>query len=48
MTSCGDCGLGCKPMGVTALDTPAGRWGRHFGKTSGCALYDDHTNDGRA
>jgi len=34
-------------MGVTALETPAGRWRRHFGKTTGCAVYDDRPNDCR-
>jgi hypothetical protein len=48
MKSCGDCGLCCTLMGVTALDKPVGRWCRHFSKTSGCALYDDRPTDGRA
>lgn len=48
MKSCGDCGLGCKLMGVTTLDKPVGRWFRHFGKTSGRARYDDRPTDCRA
>ena len=47
MKSCGDCGLCCKIMGVTALEKPAGRWCRHFGKTTGCAIYEDRPNDCR-
>lgn len=39
MKTCGDCGLCCKIMGVTALEKPAGRWRRHFGKTTGCTIY---------
>jgi hypothetical protein len=35
--SCGDCGLCCKLMGVTALEKPAGKWCRHFSKSAGCA-----------
>ena len=47
MKSCGDCGLCCKLMGVTALDKPAGRWCRHFSKSTGCAVYDDRPADCR-
>lgn len=45
--SCGDCGLCCKLMGVTALAKPAGKWCRHFSKTSGCAIYADRPDDCR-
>lgn len=45
--SCGDCGLCCKLMGVTALDKPAGKWCRHFSKAAGCRIYDDRPGDCR-
>ena len=45
--SCGDCGLCCKLMGVTALDKPAGKWCRHFSKSAGCAIYDERPGDCR-
>ncbi len=45
--SCGDCGLCCKLMGVTALAKPAGKWCRHFSKTTGCAIYADRPDDCR-
>jgi uncharacterized cysteine cluster protein YcgN (CxxCxxCC family) len=47
MKSCGDCGLCCKLMGVTALDKPAGRWCRHFSKSKGCATYATRPTDCR-
>lgn len=47
MKDCGTCGLCCKLMGVTALQKPAGRWCRHFGKTTGCAIYADRPSDCR-
>lgn len=45
--TCGDCGLCCKLMGVSALDKPAGRWCGHFGRASGCAVYADRPADCR-
>ena len=45
--SCGDCGLCCKLMGVTALGKPAGKWCRQFSKSSGCAIYEDRPDDCR-
>ena len=45
--SCGDCGLCCKLMGVTALDKAAGKWCRHFSKAGGCAVYDQRPGDCR-
>lgn len=45
--SCGDCGLCCKLMGVAALAKPAGRWCRHFGKATGCRVYDQRPADCR-
>ena len=45
--ACGDCGLCCKIMGVTALAKPAGRWCRHFGKATGCAIYGERPDDCR-
>ncbi|MGQ3039760.1 MAG: YkgJ family cysteine cluster protein [Brevundimonas sp.] len=47
MKDCGDCGLCCKLMGVSALDKPAGRWCRQFSKASGCAIYDARPDDCR-
>ncbi|MDY6924263.1 MAG: YkgJ family cysteine cluster protein [Pseudomonadota bacterium] len=46
--SCGDCGLCCKLMGVTALAKPAGKWCRHFSKAAGCAIYETRPADCRA
>ena len=45
--TCGDCGLCCKLMGVTALEKPAGKWCRHFSKAGGCAVYADRPDDCR-
>ncbi len=45
--SCGDCGLCCKLMGVTALEKPAGKWCRHFSKAGGCAVYETRPGDCR-
>ena len=46
--ACGDCGLCCKLMGVTALDKPAaGKWCRHFSKAGGCAVYETRPGDCR-
>ena len=45
--SCGDCGLCCKLMGVTALEKPAGKWCSHFTKNARCAVYDDRPRDCR-
>lgn len=45
--SCGECGLCCKLMGVGALDKPPGRWCRHFGKRTGCAIYPSRPDDCR-
>lgn len=45
--SCGDCGLCCKLMGVTALQKPAGKWCRHFSRTDGCRIYADRPDDCR-
>lgn len=47
MKSCGDCGLCCKLMGVSALGKPAGKWCRQFSKTSGCAIYETRPDDCR-
>lgn len=47
MKTCGDCGLCCKLMGVTALEKPAGRWCGHFSRTSGCAVYEARPDDCR-
>ena len=47
MKACGDCGLCCKLMGVTALAKPAGKWCRHFSKARGCAIYADRPDDCR-
>ncbi|MGZ9098141.1 MAG: YkgJ family cysteine cluster protein [Brevundimonas sp.] len=45
--SCGDCGLCCKLMGVTALRKPAGKWCRHFSKAGGCGVYATRPDDCR-
>ncbi|MDO9586527.1 MAG: YkgJ family cysteine cluster protein [Brevundimonas sp.] len=45
--SCGDCGLCCKLMGVTALQKPTGKWCRRFSKAGGCAIYDERPDDCR-
>ncbi len=34
-------------MGVTALQKPAGKWCRHFGKSTGCHIYDERPSDCR-
>ncbi len=47
MKSCGECGLCCKLMGVTALDKAPGRWCRHFSRAGGCVVYDDRPADCR-
>jgi hypothetical protein len=46
--SCGDCGLCCKIMGVSALAKPPGKWCRHFGRTKGCGIYAERPEDCRA
>jgi len=44
---CGDCGLCCKLMGVTALGKAPGRWCGHFSKRTGCAVYETRPGDCR-
>ena len=45
--SCGDCGLCCKLMGVTALAKPQGKWCPHFSRRAGCKIYEDRPHDCR-
>lgn len=45
--SCGDCGLCCKLMGVTALAKPQGKWCPHFSRRAGCKIYEDRPSDCR-
>ena len=47
MKACGDCGLCCKVMGVTALAKPAGKWCIHFRRASGCGIYETRPDDCR-
>jgi hypothetical protein len=39
--SCGDCGLCCKLLGITALDKAPGSWCGHFERGGGCGVYAD-------
>ncbi len=39
--SCGDCGMCCKLLSISALGKEAGRWCSHFVRGKGCGVYED-------